>query len=168
MINEPQTEKKMKETGRRPEKQKTEVRNGAEKGSLTIELSLLIPMIMGMFVFIIFSGFIMHDRFMVDKACLSAALRGSSEQDDDEALRKAGEAINEVLPLKMTAIWDYDTKIDIGEDMVRVSFEGNTTSGSGIFGSITGLGNKSYSFECSGYRLNEARYIRDNKPVRAE
>ncbi len=134
-----------------------------KKGSLTIELSLLMPLIMGMFVFIIYSGFIMHDKCIADKACFSAALRGGEEQDDDEAIKRAEEAISEVLPSGLIAVWDYDTSIDIGEDMVRVSFTGSTEAGRGIIGHLTGERTVVHNCKCDGYRLNEAEYIRENK-----
>ena len=64
-----------------------------KKGSLTIELSLIMPVILGLFVVMIFTGFILHDKCIVNKACLSAALRGSQETDDAKAMDMAGRAI---------------------------------------------------------------------------
>lgn len=136
---------------------------GIEKGSLTIELTLLMPFILGMFIFLLFSGFILHDKCIVNKACLSAALRSSEESTDNEAVKRAQEAISEVLPGHLIALWSYDTDVEIGEDMVRVSFTGSAKMGSGLLRSVLTAGSTDHSYECRSYRLREATYIREHK-----
>ena len=133
------------------------------KGSLTIEITLLIPFILGVFIFIIFSGFVLHDKCMVNKACMSAALRGSQESEDSKAMENAARALSEVLPGKLIGKWSYNTSIDVGKDVIRVTFEGDTDIGSGLVVRILSSGNTSHSYECESYRLNEAEYIRTNR-----
>lgn len=130
------------------------------RGSLTIELTLLMPFILGVFIFILFSGFVLHDKCIVNKACLSAALRGSQESEDDKAMEKAMQAINEVLPGKLIGSWSYNTGIDVGKDAVRVTFKGDTDMGSGLIRRVLFTGSTSHSYECKSYRLKEAEYIR--------
>ena len=136
---------------------------GLLKGSLTIELTLLMPFILGMFIFIIFSGFILHDKCVVNKACLSAALRGSGEYEDSEAMAKAGEAIAEVLPGHLIGKWSYDTSIDVGEDAVRVSFEGDTSLGFGLINRLLSSTGTEHRYECSSSRLKTEEYIRTKR-----
>ena len=133
------------------------------KGSLTIELTLLMPFILGVFIFLIFSGFVLHDKCMVNKACLAAALRGSQESEDGKAMEKANEAINEVLPRSLLGTWSYSTGIDVGEDAVRVSFEGDTNMGFGLIRRVLTTGTTSHSYECESYRLKEAAYIKEKR-----
>ena len=133
------------------------------EGSMTIELTLLMPFILGIFIFIIFSGFILHDKCIVNKACMSAALRGSEETEADKAMDKANEAITEVLPGRLIGRWDYSTEVDIGKDAVRVSFTGNTKMGSGLIRRLLSTGTTGHSYECESYRLNEAEYIRTKR-----
>ena len=133
------------------------------KGSLTIELTLLMPFILGVFIFIVFSGFILHDKCIVNKACLAAALRGSGESEDAEAMDKAEEAIAEVLPGRLIGRWSYDTSIDVGEDKVRVSFEGDTTTGFGLIGRVLSVRETGHRYECSSCRLRPAEYIRTKR-----
>ena len=133
------------------------------KGSLTIEITLLMPFIMGIFIFIIFSGFILHDKCIVNKACLSAALRGSQESEDGKALDKAAEAISEVLPGKLIGHWSYNTGIDVGNDVIRVTFDGETEMGFGLIRRVLSTGSTSHSYECESYRLKEAEYIRTSR-----
>ena len=133
------------------------------KGSLTIELTLLMPFILGMFIFILFSGFVLHDKCIVNKACLSAALRGSQESEDGPAMEKAAQAISEVLPGKLIGRWSYNTGIDIGEDVIRVSFEGDTEMGFGLVRRILSAGTTTHSYECESFRLKEAEYIRTSR-----
>ena len=133
------------------------------KGSLTIEITLLMPFILGLFIFILFSGFIMHDKCIVNKACLSAALRGSEESEDGEAVSRAQEAIAEVIPGHLIGKWTYDTSVDIGRDEVRVTFEGKTQMGGGLIRRILSAGSTDHSYECRSYRLREAEYIRTHK-----
>ena len=133
------------------------------KGSLTIELTLLMPFILGCFIFILFSGFVLHDKCMVNKACLAAALRGSQESEDDKAMDKAAMALNEVLPGKLIGKWSYNTGIDVGQDAVRVTFEGDTDMGFGLIREVLSSGSTSHSYECESYRLKEAEYIRTSR-----
>ena len=133
------------------------------KGSLTIELTLLMPFILGVFIFILFSGFAMHDKCMVNKACLAAALRGSQESEDDKAMDKAAEALGEVIPGKLIGRWSYKTGIDVGSDAVRVTFEGDTDMGFGLIRRVLSTGSTSHSYECESYRLKEAEYIRTSR-----
>ena len=130
------------------------------KGSMTIEITLLMPFILGAFLFIIFSGFVLHDKCMVNKACMSAALRGSQESEDSKAMDNALQALNEVLPGKLIGKWSYNTSIDVGKDVIRVTFEGDTDIGSGLVVRVLSSGNTSHSYECESCRLKEAEYIR--------
>lgn len=133
------------------------------KGSLTIELTLLMPFILGMFIFILFSGFVLHDKCLVNKACLSAALRGSEESEDTEAVDKAQKALAEVLPGHLIAKWSYDTNIDVGKDEVRVTFDGSAQMGGGLIRRVLSAGSTDHSYECRSYRLREAEYLRKHK-----
>lgn len=141
----------------------TDTLTGKLKGSMTIELTLLMPFILGIFIFIIFSGFILHDKCIVNKACMSAALRGSEETDPDKAMDRANEAISEVIPGRLIGKWDYSTRIDVGEDAVRVSFKGNTGMGGGLIRRLISSGTTGHDYECESYRLNEAEYIRTKR-----
>ena len=133
------------------------------RGSLTIEMTLLIPFILGVFIFILFSGFVIHDKCIVNKACLSAALRGSRESEDGMAVARATEAMGEVLPGKLIGRWSYNTGIDVGEDVIRISFEGDTKMGWGLIRRVLSTGTTTHSYECESYRFKEAEYIRTNR-----
>ena len=141
----------------------TDTLTGKLKGSMTIEMTLLMPFILGIFIFIIFSGFILHDKCIVNKACMSAALRGSEETDPDKAMDRANEAISEVIPGRLIGKWDYSTRIDVGKDAVRVSFKGNTGMGGGLIRRLISSGTTGHDYECESYRLNEAEYIRTKR-----
>ncbi|MBR5408256.1 MAG: pilus assembly protein [Lachnospiraceae bacterium] len=134
-----------------------------KKGSLTIELSLIMPVILGLFVVMIFTGFILHDKCIVNKACLSAALRGSQETDDAKAMDMAGRAISEVIPGRLLCKWTYDTSVDVGEDEVRVSFKGTTGVTGGLAGRLLENKNTVHDYECNAGRLNRADHLRKNK-----
>lgn len=138
-------------------------KRGMLKGSLTIEITLLMPFILGVFLFIIFSGFVLHDKCMVNKACMSAALRGSQESEDARAMDNAALALSEVLPGKLIGKWSYNTSIDVGKDVIRVTFEGDTDIGSGLVMRVLSSGNTRHSYECESYRLKEAEYIRTSR-----
>ena len=133
------------------------------KGSMTIELTLLMPFILGMFIFIIFAGFTLHDKCVVNKACLSAALRGSEEYDDGTALNKAHEALDEVIPGRLIGKWQYSTEVDIGRDEIRITFNGDTKLGGGLIHSILSDNGTSHSYECRSHRLRESEYLREIK-----
>ena len=134
-----------------------------EKGSLTIELTLIMPFILGLFILIIFSGFILHDKCMVNKACLSAALRGSEEDEDDQAINRAYEALDEVIPDHLIGKWNYSTQVDIGEDEVRIIFHGDTCIGGGLVNRVLSIAGTSHNYECRSCRLREEDYLRKKK-----
>ena len=131
-------------------------------GSLTIELSLLMPFILAVFIFILFSGFFLHDKCIVDKMCLSAALRASEELEDDRSLEKA-HAVMDTISDRFLGSWNMDTQISVQESEIKVEFDGDMLMAGGLLRYILEDGDTSYAYECTAYRLNEAKYIKSNK-----
>ena len=62
-------------------------------GSITVEITIIMTFLLGVFIFIFFSGFYIHDKCLITKACSSASLRSSEAIDIDEAYRKERIAI---------------------------------------------------------------------------
>ena len=95
------------------------------EGSFTVELALLMPLLIGLFLFVFFLAYYMHDRCMIEKACYAAALRGSQETESDRMEGEAREALDEVLPKRLLGSWELEEQIEVTKQEVRVSESGN-------------------------------------------
>ena len=51
-------------------------------GSMTIELSLLMPGILAVFIIIIFTGYYIHDKCVIQRSLYSAAMAAGYESED--------------------------------------------------------------------------------------
>lgn len=79
-------------------------------GSFTIELSLLMPLILGVLLILIFTGFYMHDKVIIERACYGAIL-----QNKDYGLGKCEESCREIfnkeLKGRLIAKWDIEEDV---------------------------------------------------------
>ena len=88
---------------------------------------------------------------------------GSEEDEDDQAINRAYEALDEVIPEHLIGKWDYSTQVDIGEDEVRITFRGDTGIGKGLVNRVLSIAGTSHSYECTSCRLREEDYLRTKK-----
>lgn len=86
--------------------------------SMTIELSLLMPAIMMILVFIIFASYYEHDRCAVEHSCYSCALRRSEGFDISE------QDILDEIEKSLIGKWDMNVDMFEGGGIVVVKAEG--------------------------------------------
>ena len=55
------------------------------KASMTVELTLLMPLILGVFLFLLFTMYYLHDITAIQKGCETALTRGMLERNDKAA-----------------------------------------------------------------------------------
>lgn len=134
-----------------------------EKGSLTIEISLLMTFVLAALIMIIYSGFCLHDKYIFTKACLSAALRASEEREDAYIDKTAKDTINEVLPNKLLGSWDYDISVSFDKESVNISCEGKMNMNEGILSRVLNRNGIEFSYFTRVNRINEGEFIRENK-----
>ncbi|MCR4656393.1 MAG: pilus assembly protein [Lachnospiraceae bacterium] len=130
-----------------------------KQGSVTVEASLIMPLILASIIFVIYIAFYEHDKCMMLKAGFSSALR--AERGNDEALSYslAEEAADEVIGVKTTGFTDIDTNIEVTYRYIRTDLRGNMRL-SGIAGLLTGSRYPEYSIMASGSLEDPAEHIR--------
>lgn len=133
------------------------------KGSFTVELALLMPLMIGVFLFIFFLAYDMHDRCMIEKACYVAALRGSQETETDRMEGAAREALGEVLPKRLLGSWQLEEQIEVTKQEVRVSESGNMQMKEGLLVLLLGEQPFAFSTECGAKRIEEPAFIRSQR-----
>lgn len=135
----------------------------AREGSFTIELALLMPFVLGVILFIFFMAYYLHDCCIIEKACLSAALRGSQEFETGQIETAAYEALEEVLPRRLLGKFNLTEQIVISEKQVTVSEEGAMEMREGLLIALIGERPFLFSTACSAKRIEEPSFIRKQK-----
>lgn len=133
------------------------------EGSFTVELALLMPLLIGLFLFVFFLAYYMHDRCMIEKACYAAALRGSQETEPDRMEGEAREALDEVLPKRLLGSWELEEQIEVTKQEVRVSESGNMQMNESLLVLLLGERAFAYSTECGAKRIEEPAFIRSQR-----
>ena len=134
-----------------------------KKGILTIELSLLMPLILGVFIFLIFTSFYLHDRCIIEKSCYIGSLRGSECAIEGSRDKRAKEAIDEFIPDRLLGKWDLSHDINVTEETVEVTINGSMGGNSGLLCNLIPGRIYGFSTGSKAYILNESEYIRKNK-----
>ncbi len=133
------------------------------KGSFTMELALLMPLLIGIILFIFFLAAYMHDRCMIEKACYAGALRGSQEKEPEHMEGAAREAFNEVLPDRLLGSWELKQQIEVTKQEVRVSGSGSMQIKEGLLVLLMGEQPFAFSAECCAKRIEEPVFIRSQR-----
>ncbi len=129
------------------------------RGSLTIELSLLMPGILSVLILIIFATYYYHDRCILECAAYSTLLKSCQNGDED----RTEELFNDITENGLIGIWNLsllreDKNDDIALKQIKIS--GNMK----CFSSMLLKYVSEYLFtvninECL-YDINEPEYIR--------
>ncbi len=94
-------------------------------GYMTVEVSLLFPVIMIAMVCMIFLSFYCYDRCIMEQCAYAAALRGSSNRfaDTQEAYDETFAAAQELIEHKLFAVKQIHTTVRVSGLKVTVSYE---------------------------------------------
>ncbi len=130
-----------------------------KQGSVTVEASLIMPLILASIIFVIYIAFYEHDKCMLLKAGYSSALRAERGEDEASSYSLAEEAAGEVIGIKTTGFTDIDINIEVTDTYIRTDLRGSTEL-SGITGFITESGYLKYSVVASGSLEDPAGHIR--------
>lgn len=133
------------------------------KASFTAELALLMPLIIGVLLFVIFLAYYMHDRCIIEKACYAASLRGSQESEPDRIKITAQEALYEVLPERLLGHWELEHQIEVTGQEVCVSGSGNMKIREGLLVLLLGRQPFAFSTKCSAKQIEEPVFIRSQR-----
>ena len=117
-----------------------------KKASVTIEAALIMPLLLASLFFVIQMSLFAHDRCMLLKAGLDAALRaetgyiGEDAPADlrEEAYAMADNVSGEIVRKKMTVPWDIEKDISMNENEIRIELKGRTAFMGGMAGFYPG------------------------------
>ena len=137
------------------------------KGSLTIEASLLFPLIMMVIVICIYAMFFMHDRAVLDASAYEAALRGceiTSEHGDVMSTVRA--TSEETIEGRLLSTKNVKTEVEITGHDVKVRYTGDFLVPGGV-NLVPEAGFKELKIKAEGHcsRRNPVSFVRECRTV---
>lgn len=120
-------------------------KNIYKNGVMTLELSLLMPVILAVIILIIFTGYFYHDKCIIERGAYSACIKGAeyltqqkgrehNEQDhtaDAESMMR--EAFYNETDNRLTGKWKLSATVSNTDDEVSINVTGNMSCMNGIF-----------------------------------
>ena len=94
------------------------------KGSYTIEIAMLFPMILTTMICIIYLSFFLHDQSVLSAAAYTSALRGSQILSEKNVLEITEESSKLLIQNKLLGTKDMKTDITIKNGKIQVSYQG--------------------------------------------
>lgn len=130
-------------------------KNRRYRASMTVELTLLMPLLIGVFLFLFFTLYYLHDVSALQKGCATALIRGSLVRDVKEAKTQMETAL---LEIRLLGKWDLATQVIVRSDLAEVKVNGKMEAKEGLFLKLIP---KDYTFftEQSTARIDETAYI---------
>ena len=132
-----------------------------KQGSITIEASLIMPLILASIILVIYIAFYEHDKCMMIKAGFSSTLRAERGEDEAASYYLSDEAVSEVIGARTTGFIHIDKDIAVTEADIRTELRGSMEL-SGIIGLIAG-GYLECSFTASGSLEDPIDHIRQSR-----
>ena len=115
-------------------------KNIYKDGVLTLELSLLMPVILAVIILIMFTGYFYHDKCIIERGAYSACIKGVeylSQQKgrkhtaDTESMMR--EAFYNETDNRLVGKWTISATVSNTDDEVSINVTGNMSCMNGIF-----------------------------------
>ena len=115
-------------------------KNIYKNGVMTLELSLLMPVILAVIILIIFTGYFYHDKCIIERGAYSACIKGTeylSQQKgrkhtaDVESMMR--EAFYNETDNRLVGKWTISATVSNTDDEVSINVTGNMSCMNGIF-----------------------------------
>ena len=115
-------------------------KNIYKNGVMTLELSLLMPVILAVIILIIFTGYFYHDKCIIERGAYSACIKGVeylSQQKgrkhtaDTESMMR--EAFYNETDNRLVGKWTISATVSNTDDEVSINVTGNMSCMNGIF-----------------------------------
>lgn len=126
------------------------------KASMTIELSLLMPFIIGVFLFLFFTMYYYHDVVAINKGICTALLRGGLEQNEGMIISDMTEASSSV---RLLGKWVMIGNRDYDAEMIIIEYDGTMEADEGLLRKLI-RGDYTYKTSRTNKRIDEVTYIR--------
>ena len=115
-------------------------KNIYKNGVMTLELSLLMPVILAVIILIIFTGYFYHDKCIIERGAYSACIKGVeylSQQKrrkhtaDAESMMR--ETFYDETDNRLIGKWTLSATVSSTDDEVSINVTGNMSCMNGIF-----------------------------------
>ena len=115
-------------------------KNIYKNGVMTLELSLLMPVILAVIILIMFTGYFYHDKCIIERGAYSACIKGVeylSQQKgrkhtaDTESMMR--EAFYNETDNRLVGKWTISATVSNTDDEVSINVTGNMSCMNGIF-----------------------------------
>ena len=133
----------------------------AAKGSMTVEMSLLMPFILAVIIFIIYMGFYLHDRCLITKMYATAGLRASLVSSKDEIENTVVDCLNNQENYRLTGIWETYPEVNVYGNEIYIREVGNMRVTGGLLSLIFSKRDIKYDFINKAYFIDEIKYVRE-------
>lgn len=131
-----------------------------EKGSLTIELSLIMPGIIAILILVIFTGYYLHD-----KEIILIRMYGTICQLRDGTVDSMSDAESELcheVEKHTIGKWDFNFSFNESEEILTVSFRGRMRFSGGYFMNYLSSVIFAIDEEVTVTKLSGPEYMREN------
>ena len=115
-------------------------KNIYKNGVMTLELSLLMPVILAVIILIIFTGYFYHDKCIIERGAYSACInvveylsqqKWRKHTADAESMMR--EAFYNETDNRLTGKWTLSSTVSNTDDEVSINVTGNMSCMNGIF-----------------------------------
>lgn len=141
------------------DQRKNHIKKESVRGSMTVEITLLMPMIIGVFLFLFFTLYYLHDVVAINKGVSTALLRGSLELNEDVIFSEMKGSIDDI---RLLGKWELLSDISITNDDVSVFISGEMEATEGLFRKII-VEKYEYTTEGREKRIDEVGYVRSHR-----
>ena len=127
-----------------------------KRGSLTIELSLLMPAIFSVLIILIFAGFFFHDRCVIERGVCAALIKLSDERQNASII------FHDEVDNRLLGVWNMNEEFSVSDGKITVHIIGQMNCIEGIFTRYLSKMIFKVDITESAYLLNAPEYIRSN------
>ena len=114
-------------------------RIGKLPGSYTVEISLIMPFVLGIILLIIYIGMYIHDKSVMEYAVIKGLVNFENEYNIGMELQTI-DLVESEINSGCIARWDYMTDVQLTDDEVSICVEGQMQHTQGLINMITDNG----------------------------
>lgn len=134
------------------------MKNMRKNGTVTIELSLIMPGIMAVIIFILFVSFYMHDITLIEKASYVSVNYMANTSDNVEEILQT--YFDEVLEHELLGDWNISRISSYEGDEVILNVNGCMNEDGSLFFGYINEQLFSYETKVCAINMNEVNYLR--------
>lgn len=135
-------------------------RKHALKGYMSLEASFIMPWVIFLFVFLIYTSFYLYDKCVLYQDAYTLCLRGSVQKADDEVLKYVNEHMTEKFGNKYFGAGRIDARAERTGDEIRVIGACTVKIPVDNFLTLSGKGGWQIQTEAKAQIINPTKIIR--------